>query len=602
MRGVSQRSRLHRLVRATSAWLAATVVLSALVRGWIGLSVPTAWILPDEVLYSELAKSIAAGHRPEVRGVPVFGWGAVYPTLIAPAWALVGDPVRAYHAALAIGAVVMSLAAVPAYHLAGLFVTRRAAFLVAAMTVLVPSMAFTGVLMTENAFYPVFLLCVLLIARAVQRPSAVRQALAFGGLGLVAFTRIQGLALVGGYVAAALVFGLTANPAERRGYLRRFVPSVILLLAVCVAPVVASVARGEGVFGWLGARSGTFASLHVREVPEWFVYLASDLILYVAVIPAAATAVMVTRGLRRDAPDHVRLFAAVAFSVIVAMLGSVALVSASMDVDGTKNLNERYVFYIVPLLFAGLALWVQQGLPRRRPWAPLVVAGCCLLAVVLPVDRLEHNAAFQSVGLLPWIGFSLSPVVLAALMGAFALGCGLLWLACRPDRAGRLWITVGVWMAFVAVLAVGSNAHWAATTAHAFEGRSPTWIEDAVPVGAPVAVLWDERRASPTPPDPFSFWIMVDELFNRNVGSVYRIGPPTYYEGFLPTVPVRVGGPDRTVLREGRPLEATYVLSSCRTPVEGTVVASAPRGAFRLVAVEGPVRLSRRSPCTRAEP
>ena len=63
-----------------------------LTRAAIGLRVPSPWILPDEVVYSELAKSIAAGGRPAVRGVPVFGWGEVYPTLVAPAWAIFDDP------------------------------------------------------------------------------------------------------------------------------------------------------------------------------------------------------------------------------------------------------------------------------------------------------------------------------------------------------------------------------------------------------------------------------------------------------------------------------------------------------------------------------
>ena len=120
------------VIAAQSAFacLAAIVAVSTIVRAGIGLTVPSVWILPDEILYSELAKSIAAGGMPSVRGVPVFGWGEVYPTLIAPAWALFDDPVRAYHVALGINALVMSLAAIPAYLLARLFVSERSALLV----------------------------------------------------------------------------------------------------------------------------------------------------------------------------------------------------------------------------------------------------------------------------------------------------------------------------------------------------------------------------------------------------------------------------------------------------------------------------------------
>ena len=51
------------------------------------------------------------------------------------------------------------------------------------------------------------------------------------------------------------------------------------------------------------------------------------------------------------------------------MLGSVSLVSSTFDVDGGESINERYVFVLVPLLFVGLALWIESGLPRPRPWA-----------------------------------------------------------------------------------------------------------------------------------------------------------------------------------------------------------------------------------------
>ena len=140
---------------------------------------------------------------------PSFGWGEVYPTLIAPAWALFDDPFRAYHAALGINALLMSLAAIPAYFLARMFVSRRAAIVVAAMTLLVPSMTYTGVVMTENACYPVFLLALLLVARAVRTPSYANQALALLGLALSGVHEDPGHRAVGAYFAA--VAGLCAD-------------------------------------------------------------------------------------------------------------------------------------------------------------------------------------------------------------------------------------------------------------------------------------------------------------------------------------------------------------------------------------------------------
>lgn len=584
-------------VRATPlVILTAAVAVSAVVRGAIGLWMPAPWILPDEIVYSELAKSIAAGDRPSIRGIPVFGWGEVYPTLIAPAWLVFEDPLRAYHATLAVNAVVMSLAVVPAYLLARMFVSQRLSIVVALFTVLIPSMSYTDVIMSENAFYPAFLLSLWLIARAVRRPTLASQALALAGLGLIAFTRIQGIALVGAYVAAVAVYALTGPRDERNPYVRKFLPSAAVGLAASFSPAALSIVTGNGAFGWLGARSETFEGFHAWEIPGWFVFLTGDLVLYVAVAPAAASAVMLLRAFADHPTVEERLFAAVALPTFAAMLGSVSLVSAALDVDGTENLNERYVFYVVPLMFVGLALWLSAGLPRPRMSTWLVIAGCSVVAAVVPVDRLEHNAAFQSVALLPWILLEVSGFASVIVLGGFAVGCALLWRSCRPDRAGRLWLLTGVTMVFIGLLAVGDHNFSSTSSARAFHGDAPQWIDDSVPADATVDVVWDQRAARRGLPDPFASLMMVAEFFNDSVGDVYRIGEPTFFETFLPTLPVTVS-PSLTVLRDGRPLVARFVLTTCKTPIPGQRIAEAPNAWLQLLEVDGIVRLDGPSRC-----
>ncbi len=247
--------------------LAILVGLSILVRASIAMGVPSPWILPDEILYSNIARSIADGGPPEVRGVSAVGWGVVYPALIAPAWALFADPVWAYHAALVINALVMSSAAIPAYLLARLFVSSRVALVVAAMTVLVPSMAYTGVVMTENAFYPLFLWSVLLIARAVRHPTLAAQLLAIGCIVVLTATRIQGVVLLGAALTAVVLYAATGARGERRAYLRRFLPTIAL--GACRASSRGSSCSPSAVTACSGARSGTFDGLRLVEVPQW---------------------------------------------------------------------------------------------------------------------------------------------------------------------------------------------------------------------------------------------------------------------------------------------------------------------------------------------
>ena len=599
-------SRIARLVvarpsLAVACALTLVVVTSALVRLLVGLGMPSTWVLPDELVYSDLARSLADGGRPAVRDVPVFGWGEVYPTVIAPVWALVEDRYVAYHVTLGVNALLMSLAAIPAYFLARLVVSRGSSLLVATMTVVVPSLSYTDAVLTENAFYPLFLSAVLAIARAVRRPSVASQAAALAALALVAFTRIQGVALLAAYAGAALLSCLGLPARERAPYARRFLPTVIVAVPVALAPVAASVVRGDGVFGWLGQRSGTFDEFRLREVPYWFLLLAVGLVLYVAVVPVVASAIMVAAGLRSGSDDGLRLFAAVVLPTVVAVLLSVAVVSASFDVDGIGNLNERYVFPVVPLLFVGLALWIERGLPRPRPWSSVALATACLAPVLLPIQRLDYNAGLQALALVPWDALSLNAAGTAMLVGLLTIGAGALWLTARPGATARLWALLAIWLVVLGIFVVDSNRASARRTAAAFDGRAATWIDDAVPSGRSVAVLWDETRSRKDLPDSFYFWLMVTEFFNDRVGHVYRLGGVTRYEDFLPTVPARLR-PDRTVVAGSRPVDVEYALVTCRTPVVGREVARAPRGALRLVRVDGPLRLTGDPGCRRREP
>jgi hypothetical protein len=94
---------------------------------------------------------------------------------------------------------------------------------------------------------------------------------------------------------------------------------------------------------------------------------------------------------------------------------------------------------------------------------------------------------------------------------------------------------------------------------------------------------------------------MVTEFFNTSVRDVYRVGPATYYETFLPTTPVRLEAERRVVDEHGRPVDPRYVLVTCRTPVAGRVVAQGTRGVLELVDVQPPLRLVP-ARCPRREP
>src|SRR5215208_5083638 len=195
------------LVRAVpvAAWLAGMVTLSAIVRFVVARRMTAPWIMVDELVYSELARGIASGAGYALRGEAVgLGYGAVYPLLISPAY-LLDSLSDAYGAAKAINAVLISLAAVPAYLLARRLVSAPLALVVAALSLAVPSLFYAGTIMTENAFYPIFLAAVLLLVRALERPTPLRVGLLLAATGVAFLTRTQAVALVPAMMTAPLL-------------------------------------------------------------------------------------------------------------------------------------------------------------------------------------------------------------------------------------------------------------------------------------------------------------------------------------------------------------------------------------------------------------
>lgn len=587
-------ARARGLAASPAASVALLVVVSTAARLALGSRMSAPWIIPDEALYSGLAESLAEGRAPAIHGVVTLTWGLVYPLLIAPAW-LAFPPETAYHAALAINAFVMSLAAIPAYALARMFVSRRGALLVASTTLLVPSMAYTGVVMTETAFYPAFLAAVLAVARAVERPSVARQVAALSALGLLALVRPQGVVLAGAYAGCILASGLLVGPGERARYLTRFAPSALFSAAALIAVVGGSWVKGHGALGWLGAHAGAVGDVDFVEVPIWFVLQLSDLLLYTAVAPIAAVSVLaLSRTTRTDARS--RLYVAVFVPIALTMFLTVALVGAAVDVDGQETVDERYLFYLVPLLLVGLALWIERGLPRPRRVTVIVLALSCVLAVLLPVDRVSYNADFQAFALLPWLLFE-SWVAIAAAMLAFTVACGLVWARVQPARSGHLWLLVGGWFVIVGVVAHQGMAVESTHSRADRIGDRPSWIDD-VAAGTQVAALWDEARASSRPDVAYQA-LVVNDVFNRSVDRMLRLGPTTYYEHVLPTVPVRLGGGGLVLDGAGAPVRIPFVLTRCDMPVVGDVVARQRNADLVLYRVDPPLRVGGEPSCGR---
>ena len=548
-----------------AVWLAAIVVLSAGVRIWLGREMPAPYIFVDELIYSELARSLAETGSFAVRGVPTTGYSTLYPALLAPAYWLFEGLTAAYSAAKATNAVVMSLAAVPAWLLARRVVGRRLALLAALLAVALPSLAYTATLVTENLFYPLALVFAWTLVRVLETPSWTRVGALALALGAALATRTQALGFLGAIVLAPLVLALIRR--DRR-VLRPFLPLAGALLGVCLLVIGAQVLRGRSLSDLLGAYSVVGeGGYDLGQVLRFWLWHVEELTLYVAVVPVVALALLLSRPRLLPARLEEHLAATVALLVT-----STLVVAAFASRFASDRVQDRYLFFLAPLLLVVLLAWVERGAPRP----PLVLAAGAVVAVGLvvafPYARfIGEPAKSDTFGLLPlWtanerlVGDSYRLTVLVAAVALVAL------LAFVPAR-----LAIVVPLALLGLFVVLSRPVWSgphgvlrAGEGALFQGiRSVErdWIDNAVGEDDDdVAVLWTGRADR--------FTVNQNEFFNRRVGDVYYTSAPS--PGGLGEKPVRIDPVDGTIRTlDGKTIEAPYALLDGSVTPDGQAVA-----------------------------
>ena len=591
--------------RSTVAILAMLVVAAAGMQIALALMNPVPWIVPDEIIYSELAKAIGAGDLPAVRDVTKLEFGIVYPLLIAPAWALFPDAAQAYAVARAIGAVLMALSAIPAYLLARRFVSPHGALIVASFAVFLPSLLYSGTLLTEVALYPVSLFVFLALVYVLDQPTLRHQALVLGAIGVAVATKSLMIVMLPAYVVGILLMALLLKRSggDARMYLRRFRPTWALFLVGSITLLLAAVTVG-GERRILGYNAQVIDNLGLGVIPWWFLLHVAQLDLYVVAAPFLATVLVCWGAFRPSSSAEERVFASLLLPTVFFLLLAIAAFSSDPNPrrlgygweDPGARMHERNMFAIVPLLLIGFALWIERPprLPRR--WVGVAALATIGLIAVLPLSDLEDKASFQAMAVVPWINFS--EVVLWPLGGILVATLAVVLLLRRRTRA--VWALIGIVFGVTALAVYGSFSNSSLWARDAVFGRSSahrTWIDDAVGRDARVvAVWWEDGTGEYASPSAGHRVVWLGEFFNRSVGPVYSIGPAMPYAR-LPVI--RATRDTGGVIRDetGKALRASYVMT-CGLDLDGSVVRRLPgtNAAVWLIDRQ-PVRATRVGPC-----
>ena len=564
------------------------MLLAFAVRSWLNIRVEAPWIFGDELTYSEMAKSFAAGHGFEVRGTPP-NTRTLYPILISPAW-LTDSVESAFVAVKAINTALMTLACVPLYLWARRLVSEGSALAAAALLLLLPAFAYTGTIMTENGFLPLFLLALYALARALETPTLVWQLSAVALVFPAVAVRVQGLVLLGVLVTAIVLDSLVAaSSGERRlrGFLvrlRAFTATgvaLLLLFAVYVAYAFVSYEDfSQGLGGYSGLAQLDFT---LWNGLRWTVFHAGELVLAVGFLPASAFLLLAGTWLRPSARPAERAFVAVTAAALLWIVPMAGFYASRYS----QRIEERNMFYLEPLLLLALVVWVARGAPRAPRWTAVAVAIPAALLAAIPFERLFNiSATSDTFALLPLMrvgalidgGTDATRVLLA--LGAAA--AALLFVCVSRRLAG---VTIGVVAIFLALSAwsvAGTLRDQAKATRLETHTTNADWIDERVGPDADVPFIFTDDLVA----NPHLLW--QTEFWNRSVGTVYGLNAadPTT----IPVLGTTVDGTGRIVrAADGQPLSPRFVVAQPWMDIAGQRIVVA--GRLALYRAEAPLRL-----------
>jgi len=565
--------------------LGAAPLLAALVAASFGLRTALAWLrstptfFADEYIYAELARSLAESGRPLIRGASSSFPALLQPILTAPAW-LVEDVETSFRIVQTLGALVMSLAAVPVFLLARrVGLGTGSALAIAALAVLVPDMVYAAWVVAEPFAYPLALAAALAGTTALVRPGR-RSQLAFLALaGLAAFARAQFVVLPFCFLAAALVMGLR----ERR--LRAALREQALVVALLALPLVALAAVGPGRV--LGFYEGVLnLELASPELAKWVGVDAILLAYGAGAVLAPGSLLGLWLALRRPRSRVELAFGALAVPLILALLVEAAAYGLAGD-----RVQERYFFYAVPLVGIAFALYASRGWPHRLAHAALA-AGLVALAARVPLSGFsaaEGKTNAPTLFAQARLEQALGDVALASLLVAGAVTLLLATLVAATWR-GRspTALALGLALACCAVTSAGAvsfNLANSERTKREVLGPQPSFVDRS---GVKDAALLQTRTSARAVGSEYLFW-------NRSVDAVYLLPGAEPPDAFAVTRLTFAS--DGTLLAGGEPVTRPLLADGFSDTLRfrGSLeIASSP--VYRLLRSDGPQRLALYAP------
>jgi hypothetical protein len=574
----------------TAGALVAFAAASIALRTILARQVHGPFVFMDELGYQRMAQSFAHTGHFSLFGKGGLAYSPLYPVVLSPIYALRSSVHTAYESAKVVNAVLMSLAAFPVYGIARSVLDRPRAVGVAALSLAAPLMFYTALEMSESLAYPLTLLAIWAMLRAVREPRVGNDALMLAAIALACTARLQQVALFPAAVTAILVVAFIRPEQAEEARLRSVVRAVtahrlvFASVAVALVAVLLRTVQNGGAIP-LAGRYSNVGSAHaspLRVLEIAFHHLA-ELDLALGVVPFVGTLIAAYALARFGFPRRALVFGAVATATTVWLLLEVAFDAAAFDSSSAPahptqlaslpRIHERYLIYLVPLFLVALVAALRAVRPRVPVWATLLAA---LVAALLPAaipfhDVINTSVVADTFGLEAFATVvhgaltAVSHATLVAVVFASVMAFASLYAFLRPRPSFAIVLTLLAFLVlsnFVRIRLIG--------TANGFTAPQPVqrdWV-DTVVAGGSVALIGG--------PGTSRLALLNTAAGNEAIGRLYYTCHPAF-------------GPDygeRQVPADGV-IRARFAVVPAAMRISGRVLARNPAGHLVLVAPTG---------------
>ncbi len=546
---------------ATTIAVVLLTAVSAGVRFWAARGMDLPWIAPDETIYALLGRSLWEDGSPSLLGAPGNSYSFVYPALIG--WPLTFDDLDMGIAVVqGLGALLMSGTALVVYLWGRGPLGAWWAVAAAGLTLAVPDLAYSGLVMSEVAVLPLATLAVWAIASALARPSPLRQALVAATIVLALATHIRLVALIPTlFLAVALQCGFARSfePARRQAVL------LAATAGVCVVTLAGFAAAGRwgDVFGAYSAAAGGY---ELGAAAADVIWHFAGIFILVAGIPLVALAAMTIQCVQRREPDP----AAVALvATTLAWTLCLALEVGTFASRWVGHVTLRDLQPVIPPMMLVFVLWVARGVPRPRPGIQLAALALAVPAVLLPVDRFAiQESALDAVSLIPfWRLAEATSTQVLELVYAVGVG-GLVALAVFLPSRMRIGLPVVVALTLVTLSILSTRQIERLThldRAWVFDTGDPRWLDEATT--GPVTYLNSSA---------YSAGVWKHLFWNRRIVAVAQMKSAAPVQQLAP-VNVELGRDGLLRAASGRAFQPALVAAPTNFELAGERIAQAPR-------------------------